>query len=927
MDVIQETGSISKNVARVCRKCGQKIFADAPQGVCAICVLKMGLGSFATDHDGEGDLSETPVLMEFGDYDIVEEIGRGGQGVVYRARQKSLNRTVALKVIGMGHWASTPHLKRFRQEAEAAARLDHPQIVPIYEIGERDGSCYFSMKFVEGGQLDEMMRRKPLSIRQAAELLVKISRTVQFAHEHGILHRDIKPGNILLDKKGEPHLTDFGLARLVENNSTVTNSFDVLGTPSYMSPEQASGQAKESDVTTDVYALGAVFYQMLTGQPPFAGGTTYETIRLVMETEPRHPRLWNSKIDLDLATICLKCLEKNPPKRYPSAEALARDIERWLRHEPIQARPANIFNRGRKWIRRNPTKAVLVPSLAAIAVLAFTTFWNREPPPSPASVAVLPFANLSNDKDGSILADGIQDDVLTKLAKIADLKVISRTSVMHYRGEQNMRKIGSALRVSHVVEGSLRGDGRRWHINAQLIDARNDQHIWAENYDVDAGDLFAIQTEIAQKIGRALESKISSSEKAAIEAQPTRNLEAYKLYLQAKALVESSSSVSPEMIDKSERAGELLEQAVTRDPNFALAHCLLVRINLNLYWVTGRSETPRRDRAGTALREAQRLAPDAGETHLAQAAFDHYARRDYNRALEEFDMARRLLPNSADVLFTEALLERRLGRWNDALRHFSKASELNPEDPSGLYQVILTCNMLGQTAEADRKADRAIAVFPDAADQFWNEKVAAALSEGNVERARAALAHIKGDFPEPRFFVAYLGHDFAEAERLSLTVWQGKDADKARWFAFFSALAARGAGATDRMRSYLWAAAQSYEPLMSGEPDPGNLSLSGVIDAGLGRREAALEKCRRAVELVPVSFDAVEAREYGKNLALAYAWLGERDLAIEQLSTLAGVPHGVPYGELKLDPAWDTLRDDPRFAQIVADAAKPIVLK
>ena len=297
--------------------------------------------------------------MEFGDYELLEEIGRGGQGVVYRARQKSLNRTVALKVIGLGQWASTPHLKRFRQEAEAAASLEHPQIVPIYEIGERDGSCYFSMKFVEGGQLDEVLKREPMSSRRAAELFMKIARTVQFAHERGILHRDIKPGNILLDKHGEPYLTDFGLARLIERESTVTNSFDVLGTPSYMPPEQAAGQAKELTPAADVYSLGAVFYQMLTGQAPFAGGTSYETIRLVMETEPKNPRLWNSRVDIDLATICLKSLEKDPQRRYPSALALAEDVERWLRREPIRARRSGIFTRGKKRLQRNNLPAQL----------------------------------------------------------------------------------------------------------------------------------------------------------------------------------------------------------------------------------------------------------------------------------------------------------------------------------------------------------------------------------------------------------------------------------------------------------------------------------------------------------------------------------------------------------------------------------------
>src|ERR1700719_761484 len=290
-------------VLRVCRKCGAEIFADAPEGLCTACLFETGLGLFAGDHDdsiepmpaspGNRPTGAAKMLGDLGDYELLEEIGRGGQGVVYRARQKSLNRTVALKVIDLGHWATEAHLKHFRLEAEAAASLEHPGIVPIHEVGERDGSCYFSMKFVEGGQLDEVVRRKPMSIRQVAELIAKVARTVHYAHEHRILHRDIKPGNILLDAKGEPMLTDFGLARLVETESTVTRTLEVMGTPSYMAPEQATGNNAQLTAATDVYGLGAVLYQLLTSHPPFAGGTTYETIRLVLDTEPRHPRLWS----------------------------------------------------------------------------------------------------------------------------------------------------------------------------------------------------------------------------------------------------------------------------------------------------------------------------------------------------------------------------------------------------------------------------------------------------------------------------------------------------------------------------------------------------------------------------------------------------------------------------------------------------------
>src|SRR5207247_9126379 len=232
------------------------------------------------------------------------------------------------KVIGLGHWATEAHLKPFRREAEAAASLEHPCILPIYEVGERDGSCYFSMKFIEGGQLDEVVRREPMPVRRAVELIVKVARTVHYAHEHHILHRDIKPGNILLDQEGEPHLTDFGLARLVETEGTVTRTMEVLGTPSYMAPEQAVGNNARVSSATDIYGLGAVLYQLLTEHPPFAAVTTFQTVRLVLDTEPRQPSLSNPKLDRDLATICLKCLDKDPQRRYSSALALAEDLER-----------------------------------------------------------------------------------------------------------------------------------------------------------------------------------------------------------------------------------------------------------------------------------------------------------------------------------------------------------------------------------------------------------------------------------------------------------------------------------------------------------------------------------------------------------------------------------------------------------------------
>src|SRR5262249_31145781 len=421
----------------VCKRCGAKISGPRTLEGCPACLLGIGLGLIDDESpagavepsrdnnvpvsDGKKAARATRMLGDFGDYELLEEIGRGGQGVVYRAHQKSLNRTVALKVIGLGPWTTEAHLKRFRREAEAAASLEHPGIVPIHDVGEHDGQCYFSMKFVEGGELDEVVQRTPISIPQAVELIAKVSRTVHYAHEHGILHRDIKPGNILLDAQNEPHLTDFGLARLLDTQSIITRTIDVLGTPSYMAPEQAAGDTTKVSKATDVYGLGAVLYQLLTNHPPFAGGTTYETIKLLLDTEPKQPRVLNRKIDRELSTICLKCLEKDPKRRYSSALALAEDLEHWLKHEPIQAKPNGFFTYSRKWVRRNPSTALSITLLVVFAMALGVMVWNRKPPVLiPKSVAVLPFENLSDDPDNAYFADGIQEEILTRLVSIGD---------------------------------------------------------------------------------------------------------------------------------------------------------------------------------------------------------------------------------------------------------------------------------------------------------------------------------------------------------------------------------------------------------------------------------------------------------------------------------------------------------------------------
>jgi TolB-like protein/predicted Ser/Thr protein kinase len=613
------------------------------------------------------------LVTDFGDYELLEEIGRGGQGVVFRAVQKSLNRTVALKVIGLGQWAAKAHLKRFRREAEAAASLDHPGIVPIYDVGERDGSCFFSMKFIDSGQLDEVVRRTPLSIRQAAELIAKVARTVHYAHEHGILHRDIKPGNILLDAKGEPHLTDFGLARLLEGESTITRTLEVMGTPSYMAPEQASGETAKLTNGTDVYGLGAVLYQLLTGHPPFAAGTTYETIRLLLDTDPRQPRLWNRKVDRDLSTICLKCLEKDPQRRYPSALALAEDLERWLKHEPIRARRTGPVIRARKWVQRNPAIAVLVALSVALAAGVGGLIWKSESAgrPLPKGIAVLPFENLGG-RDDAPFSDGIQEDILTRLAKVGDLKVISRTSVMPYRGAHNTRQIGNALGVSHILEGSVQRAGSKVRVDAQLIETRTDAHVWAEQYDRDVSDVFAIQNDISRQVVDALKIQLGTEEAQRLVKKPTQNPEAYDAYLLGRFEL---NKFTEEGFTKSIHH---FQHAIALDPTFALAYASLAEAyNIIGYWgyLPPKEAFPEAKRAA---QDALSIDPHLAEGHAALAYMEFQYEWKFKEAETEFKEAIRLNPNSASarLRFFEYLGD--FQRIEEAQEQLERARGLDP---------------------------------------------------------------------------------------------------------------------------------------------------------------------------------------------------------------------------------------------------------
>ncbi len=932
---------------RSCGKCGARFFADAPQEFCGACLLESGLFSEddldALDSREVRELSPRSVphhnrtshaahmLADFGDYELLEEMGRGGQGIVYRARQKSLNRTVALKIVGLGQWATKRHLQRFHLEAEAAASLDHPCIVPIYEIGEREGSCYFSMKLIEGGPLDKVAEREQMSPRRAAEIIARLARTLHYAHERGVLHRDIKPGNILIDAKGEPHLTDFGLARLVETESTVTRTTEALGTPSYMAPEQAKGNNPQLTSATDVYGLGAVLYHLLTGHPPFAGGTTYETIRLLLESEPRNPRLWNPKIDRDLATICLKCLEKDPHRRYSSALALAEDLERWQRHEPIQARHIRIFARGRKWVRRNPAVAGLLASLVALATAIGVIVWKSEVfrPPRATGIAVLPFDNLSPEKEDASLADGVQDDILTKVAKVAGLKVISRTSVMEYRGKRNVRQIGEALRVSHVLEGSVRKTGSRVHMNAQLIDTRSDTHVWAEQYDFELNDLFAVQSEIAKKVAGQLDAKISAAESLAIEQPITTDLAAFDLFARAKNLllwVSSTTGGEPKLL----QAVDLLNQAVARDPSFFQAYCELANAHDLLYFFRDDHTPARLALAEEAVKTAFRLRPDSGEAHLAEAENLYRGHLDYKAALAELEIAGQKLPNNARVFEMKGYIQRRQGHWEESTRNLERALDLDPRNFFALRQIAISYGHLRRYAEAASALDRAIAVEPNVINQLarafvdldW--KADTGKLHQSIDSIRTKNPDALPSIADTWLLCALMERDTVTAEKALNALGETPLSDDVVQFSrpFVEGLIARMTKDDEKAHSAFTAARAEQQKLVDAQPNYGPaLCVLGLIDAALGRKDEALQEGRRAVELVPTKEDAITGQSMNQYFAMIAAWAGEKELACEQLITAMRRPNSLSYGQLKLLPFWDPLRGDSCFEKIVSSLA------
>jgi TolB-like protein/Tfp pilus assembly protein PilF len=579
------------------------------------------------------------------------------------------------------------------------------------------------------------------------------------------------------------------------------------------------------------------------------------------------------------------------------------------------------------------TMAIAVLLLAA-TVVAFIVV-SRPPTRSVSiipekSIAVLPFENLSDDKQNAYLGDGIMDEILTDLVKVADLKVISRTSVMQYRagGHRNVREIATSLGVAHVLEGTVQRFGDRIRVSAQLINARTDAHIWAQRYDRQVTDVFAIESELAESIVAQLKSKLSTEEKVAIERQPTTDLAAYDLYVRAKTLLAASVYT----LGKQNRleAVDLLEQARVRDPTFLLAYCVLVRVHSELY-LLGMDHTPARlEQAETALQAALRLRADAGETHLA-SAFLLYCRLDYNRAREELLVAQRALPNEPLVFEIAGYIDRRQGHWDACEHNLSRALELDPRNFYFLQQMAQSYEKQRRFDDMRVIIDRAIAVVPADPGARMTRALVDLYARADTKPLRVTLNAIVGENPKMTealavdlVNLALWERDFNAGQRAHAAMSRAGGSEEAFIFprAWYAGLIARAADDVSGARAAFSSAHAEIVRLVEEQSNYAQpISVLAMIDAALGSKDQAIREGIRATELLPVDKDAINGPLITEHLAITYAWCGEKDRAIEQLAIVASIPSDVNYGRLRLDPYWDSLRGDPRFEKIVRSLA------
>ena len=926
------------------------------------CLLRAGIGS-----EEEVAQDSTPDALggstRFGVYEIdchadgsLYELGRGAMGVTYRATDTSLQRKVALKIIKTDiAERSADARERFVREARAAAALRHENIATVYQFGMRQETAqyFYAMELIEGETLDQRVHRAgPLDARSTIGIAQQVTSALAAAEKHGLVHRDLKPANLMLINADDPEvmgsdqarskrsriraarksgipvvkIIDFGLAKAfytaTDPKSLTHDRF--VGTPAFASPEQFAPKAFGAalDVRSDIYSLGETLWFALTGKTPFGGRSVDEIHRAQQSNVLPVEQLKAAHVPHRLKSLLESMLAFEPASRPGTSELAARlqrcsPEVRSVRRTRFALAAASLIVLG--------MSALLVSQLSRIrnAVL------NAAPD---KSIAVLPFENLSADPNNVYFADGVQDEILTYLARIADLKTISRTSVMQYKSgtSRNVREIGKQLGVAHVVEGSVQRSGNRVRVNAQLVDVRSHRQLWGQTYDRDLADMFAIQSEIATSIAGQLQTRLSPSEKNAIEQAPTNDITAFELYTRAKNLLLTAFERSTGKNDLLQ-AVDLLNQAVSRDPSFLQAYCQLASAHDYLY-VLGFDHTPARlASAEAAIQAAFRLRPDADEVHLARAENLYRGYHDYRGALAELEVARQTLPNDARVFQLMGFIQRRQGHWEEATQNLERTVELDPRSTDTLQQMALQYLFVRRYAEVKPLLNRVLAiesnrvdteVFLASVDFHW---------KADIRPFHQMIDSIRTTNPAelPAIADAWLTCALAErdpgaAANAITAVGEnafGDDTVQFSW-TFVEGLVARMMQDEGKARSAFTAARSEQEKIVQAQPDYGPpLCVLGLIDAALGRKEEALREGRRAVELLPVEKDAINGVRMIKYLAMIAAWSGDKNLACDQFTIALRYPSSPSYGELKLLPFWDPLRGDPRFEKIVASLA------
>jgi serine/threonine protein kinase/tetratricopeptide (TPR) repeat protein len=864
---------------------------------------------------------------------------------------------VALKIIRAQFVGNEAARSRFLREARAAASVRHSNVASVFHLGESGGNYFYAMEFVDGETLEKLIRRRgPLEIELTLEIVTQVAAGLSAIHKQHLVHRDIKPGNIMLSweegRLENVKIIDLGLAKWVtEDSLSIAGGF--VGTPVYASPEQFAGFG--TDIRSDLYSLGVTLWEMVSGKPPFQGSVA-ELMDQHQHTAPPLEKL--KDIPEPIVALLDVLLAKNPSQRFQSPAQLQQALKRVteavsselrltadelrLAGEPVAPRSPKAKP------KKQPVRWLLGAGLCLVIVVITWFFasghlglFNQratEAASTEKSIAVLPFENISPNKDDAYFADGMQDEILANVARICQLKVISRTSVMQYRpdGTRDLRQIASALGVANILEGTVRRAGNRVRITIELVDAKNDRTIWSESYDRDLSDIFAIQSEVAQTIASKLAASLSQSEKEGIEAKPTDNLAAYDLYLKGKELFEYIDPISNRfkerpMLD----AIGLFEQALGLDPKFALAYCASAKAHDSLY--AGYYDRTRRRRAlgDAAIKNALRLQPDLAEAHLADAFHLYVTYGDYEHASAQLAIAMRTLQNSSEAYLLGAYMNRRQGQYEKSVNEFDEAILRDPRNLEATTELAFTLYYMRRFAASEQVFDRAIGLAPDVpilkvSKAFWP----IFMKTGNDEAFRAALSEVPGSMSEDpglltwRPTSALFDRDWQGAKALVEKMKGGED-DGGYFFFFalvpvtcYSILLARFQGEDASTNpDFSESRAQLNQIVERSPTNAKQLGNLAIIDALLGRKQDAITKAKRAVEMLPTSKDMVFAPNLIVNLAQVYAWTGELDLAFQQVEIAAKLPNSLYYGDLKLDPLWDPLRKDPRFEKLLAELA------